>query len=42
MIIPIRKLLAYTRFAHARVNMSFPPEHYEPIYDRGAGIYRFR
>lgn len=27
---------------YPRVNMSFSPEHYELIYDRGARIYRFR
>ncbi|MGF3494581.1 MAG: hypothetical protein ACQXXK_01585 [Methanothrix sp.] len=27
---------------YPRVNMSFSPEHYDLIYDRGARIYRFR
>jgi len=27
---------------YPRVNMSFSPEHYKLIYDRGARIYRFR
>jgi len=28
--------------AYPKVNMSFSPEHYDLIYDRGARIYRFR
>lgn len=28
--------------AYPRVNMSFSPEHYDLVYDKGARIYRFR